>query len=118
MTATELRAPRVVRPLSPHEVRLVIDILEDPRFDADPDPDEMARAIVRAVNARRAGEKLFVVGVQPPGRAPTLHGPFVTLTAATKYLESGLPLLGYGADTPLQAAVIRVLSLVEGLPDE
>jgi hypothetical protein len=100
----------VKRNLSPHEVRMVVEILEDPRYDTDYDPLAMARDIVRAINERRERERLWVAGVQPEGRAPSLHGPFVTRAAAAKYLEAGYAGIGFGVGTMVQSGAVPIYS--------
>ena len=96
------------RNLNPHEVRLVAGILDDPAYDTDPDPMAMARDIVRAINTRRERERLWVAGMQVAGRQPTLHGPFLTVAAAIRYIEAGWASLGH--DGPVQAIAMPVLS--------
>lgn len=95
------------RNLNPHEARAVVAILEDPRYDEDFDPYTMASDIVRAINARRESEKLWVVAAQVPGRAPTMLGPFTTQAAALGAVE--LARVGYG-NTEVNVGVWRIMA--------
>ena len=95
------------RSLNPHEVRMVAGMLDDPKYDGDEDPANLARDIVRAINERREREKLWVVGVQ--GSVATLHGPYLTRTAALKGRQEAL--------TGHSAGQVGVFPLLSGLSE-
>ena len=60
-----------LRRIRPKEVRLIADILAEPADDVE----ELAKAVLRALNQYRASEPLFVRAVKD-GTATILYGPY------------------------------------------
>lgn len=83
--------------MKPTEIKLVAAMLEEEH----PDAQSLARAIITALDEKRQGDKVFVLGAMLDGM-PLLWGPFATANQAAKAAGK------LAAPRPLPGRVMRV----------